>query len=560
MTRSTRRTRSIDPGVVAWPADVAARYVAAGYWAGRPLGDLLRGAATGTPDALALVDGDVRLTHQELARRVDGAALRLRGLGLRPADRMVVQLPNCWEFVVLTLACFRLGVVPVMALPAHRRHEMTHLVERSDAAAIAVGGTVRGFDHQALAHDLAGAAGIGLVLVSGPEVHPGGVGLRDLCAPAVDPADTADELGSMAPDSCATALFLLSGGTTGLPKLIARTHDDYAYAARCSGEVCGFGPDTVFLAVLPMGHNFTLGGPGVVGTLLVGGRVVIVDSPAPEQVFATIERERVTVTGAVPAVVQRWMEYRGTEQGHDLRSLELVQVGGARLPDHEARRVAPVLGCAVQQGYGMAEGLICFNRPADPLELTCSTQGRPISGADELRVVDENDVPVPPGEPGLLLTRGPYTIRGYYRAPEHNAVAFTSDGWFRTGDIVRMRPDGNLSVEGRAKDMINRGGEKVSAEEIENFALQVDGVGRAAAVSVPDPLLGERVCLVVVVRSGAVVVLRDVVDLMERAGVARFTLPERLVVVDELPVTAVGKVDKSALRVRVAALVTHDSP
>lgn len=567
-----RVVRPTGAGTVAWPAEVADGYVADGHWQGRPFVAHLRDVVASAPSRVALVDGELRLTFRELAERVDGAALRLRALGLRPDDRMIVQLPNGWEFVVLTLACLRLGVPPVMALPAHRRHEVTYLAEQTEARAIAVPGVVRGFDHRAMAHEVAELTGIEHVLVTGGSVAGGSVaggsvagGVRSgdvelgaLCAPAPDPVAAAAELDAAAPHCRSVALFLLSGGTTGLPKLIARTHDDYVYGATCSAAVCELGPDTVYLAVLPLGHNFTLGGPGMLGTLLAGGRVVIAGSPSPEHAFATIEREGVTVTSVVPAIAQRWIDHRAAgHDGHDLGSLALLQVGGARLPDHVAARVRPTLGCAVQQGYGMAEGLICFTRPSDPDEVTCHTQGRPISPADELLIVDEHGVPVPQGEPGMLLTRGPYTIRGYYDAPSHNELAFTPDGWYRTGDIVRLRPDGNLTVEGRDKDMINRGGEKVSAEEVENFAFQVDGVAHAAAVAMPDPVLGERVCLYVVTHPGATVALRDVVAVMDEAGVARFKLPERLVLVDALPLTNIGKIDKKALRADIAARTTR---
>jgi 2,3-dihydroxybenzoate-AMP ligase len=278
----------------------------------------------------------------------------------------------------------------------------------------------------------------------------------------------------------------------------------------------------------------------------------VTPSPAPAPVFATIERERVTMVAVVPAVARRWLEFRDADPSHDIGSLRVLLVGGARLPDSLAARVTPTLGCVLQQGYGMAEGLICLTRLDDGADVTCHTQGRPISPDDELLVVDEADRPVPEGTPGVLLTRGPYTPRGYYRAAEHNARAYTVDGWYRTGDIVRLRPDGNLVIEGRDKDMINRGGEKISADEVENFAYQVDGVRLAAAVAMPDAELGERVCLYVVLRPGAAVRLEDIRRTMEDAGVAAYKLPERLVVADSLPMTTIGKIDKRSLRADLA--------
>jgi 2,3-dihydroxybenzoate-AMP ligase len=265
--------------------------------------------------------------------------------------------------------------------------------------------------------------------------------------------------------------------------------------------------------------------------------------------FATIAAERVTHTAVVPAVAARWLEY-GAAAG-----LRVLQVGGARLADELARKVEPVLGARLQQVFGMAEGLLNFTRLDDPDDVVCTTQGRPLSEADEVRLVDEFDNDVPDGEPGSLLTRGPYTPRGYYRAPEQNARAFTADGWYRSGDVCRRTPEGNLVVEGRDKDMINRGGEKISAEEVENLVYQLPVVSQVAAVAMPDPVLGERVCLYVVLRPDTTLTLDDVRAGMTRLGVARFKLPEHLVIVGELPSTKVGKIDKKALRQDIAERV-----
>jgi 2,3-dihydroxybenzoate-AMP ligase len=557
-------TNAIPPiraGVVPWPEEAAARYADAGYWEGRSLGAQLYEAADADPGALCLVDGAVRISFGELVARADGAALRLRDLGLRADDRLVLQLPNCWEFVVLTVACLRLGVAPVMAVPAHRRQEIAAVAEVAQARAVAVPGVLKGFDHQAMAREIVDASQtLELLLVAGDDVREGSHGLAALCRPAEDPARARRELDGRSPSSADIALFLLSGGTTGLPKLIARTHNDYTYMAKRAARLCRLGPQTVYLAVLPLGHGYPMAGPGVLGTLLSGGRVVLVASPAPERAFPAIEAERATMTSLVPAAAHRWLEFRTAEPGHDLSSLRLLQVAGSRLPDHTARRITPVLGCALQQVYGMGEGLLCMTRPGDPDEAVWHSQGRPICPDDELLLVDEDGAPVPAGEPGVLLTRGPYTPRGYYRAAELNARAFTPDGWYRTGDIVRLRPDGNLVVEGRDKDVINRGGEKISAQEVEEFAHGLGSVAQAAAVAMPDPELGERVCLYVVPRPGQGVALAQVREAMRQAGVAHFKLPERLVLVDALPYTGVGKVDKKALRAELAGAAAGARP
>jgi 2,3-dihydroxybenzoate-AMP ligase len=343
------------------------------------------------------------------------------------------------------------------------------------------------------------------------------------------------------------ALFLLSGGTTGLPKLIPRTHDDYVYNLRASAEVTGLDEDTVYLAALPVSHNFALACPGILGTLHAGGTVVMAPSPSPADAFALIERERVTVTALVPSLALLWLEAVKAVR-RDLSSLRLLQVGGARLAEEPARRIRPELGCALQQVFGMAEGLLNYTRLDDPDDVVATTQGRPLSPDDEIRVVGAEGAEVPPGGIGQLLTRGPYTLRGYYRAEEHNARSFTPDGFYVTGDLVRQLPTGHLVVEGRVKDVINRGGEKVPTEEVEDHLMTHPAVREAALVGVPDPMLGERSCAFLRVRDGAEAPsLRELGAYLRERGLADYKLPDRVEVRAEFPYTAVGKVSKKAL-------------
>ncbi len=549
--------RTITPvaeGVIPWPEELARAYTERGWWRGLALGAELLAAADARPGAVALVDGDIRLTYRSLAARADALASRLADeFGLVREDRIVVQLASCWQFVVLTLGCLRAGIVPVMALPAHRRQELTYLAAHSEAAAIAVPSTLRGFDHAQLADELrAGSQTLELVLVAGDPVRPGQVDLTALCAEPEDAGVHRARWDVDQPSSRTVAVFLLSGGTTGLPKLIARTHDDYAYNARASAELCGLGPETVYLGTLPASHNFPLACPGILGTMLAGGRVVMLPSPEPQRVFATIAAEGVTVAAAVPAVAQRWLAHAAEKGADEVATLRVLQVGGARLADEVARTVRPVLGATLQQVFGMAEGLLNYTRLDDPEDVICTTQGRPMSEGDEVRVVDQLDWDVPDGTPGALLTRGPCTPRGYYWAAEQNARAFTADGWYRSGDIVRRRPDGDLVVEGRDKDMINRGGEKISAEEVENLAYQLPQITQVAAIAMPDPDVGERVCLYAVLEPDTTLTLEDVRQAMATAGVATFKWPERLEIIAELPATKVGKIDKKALREDIA--------
>jgi 2,3-dihydroxybenzoate-AMP ligase len=538
---------------------VAQRYAAEGYWRGKPLGHWMWTWADEHGDRVAVVDGERRITYRELAEHADALADHLLDLGLHDGDNILVQLPNSWEFLALFLACQRIGVAPVLALLAHREHELRCLAELAEVKAIVVPDRWQRFDHQRMAVDLAASLTNPCeVVVLGAETDESTVDLRSLLERWQEPARLRARLDATAPDPGEVALFLLSGGTTGTPKIIARTHDDYEYNARQSGAVCGFGEDTVYLVTLPMGHNFPLGSPGILATLIHGGRVVMLRSPKPEVAFPLIERERATVTSLVPAIAQRWVE-SAPGAGRDLSSLRLVQVGGSVLDPAFAARIGPSLGATLQQVYGMAEGLLNYTRPDDPAEIVNHTQGRPICPADEILIVDEQGDPVPPGGTGELLTRGPYTPRGYFRAPEHNARAFTPDGWYRSGDLVRRDATGNFVVEGRVKDLINRGGEKISAPEVEAVVDLLPQVRRATAIALPDPAYGELVCVCVVLHSGQSLSLERVRELFAELGVAKFKHPEQLEILADFPLTPVGKVDKKALRTAILHRTTEQA-
>ncbi|HEX6873301.1 MAG TPA: AMP-binding protein [Micromonosporaceae bacterium] len=543
-------------GVVPWPADLAYAYRAAGCWRGRPLGSYLWQWADQWGERIAVVDGDRRLSYRELAESADALAEGLAALGFGRGDTMLVQLPNNWEFVVVTLACFRLGVVPVMMLPPHREYELASIGAHVGAKALVVPDAWRGFDHEELGHRVAASLPGAQVLVVGKPVRADSVDVRALLTPDADAPARRERLDRLAPDGSDVALFLLSGGTTGVPKVISRTHDDYEYNIRQVSQVCQFGPDTVYLAVLPAGHNFPLANPGILGALFAGGRAVLLPSPRPDPVFEAIESERVTATSAVPAVVLKWIE-EAAASGRDLSSLEYVHVGGSVLAPEVAARIGPALGCRLQQVYGMAEGLICYTPTDAPDEVAHGTQGAPISRFDELLVVDPDGRPVPPGQIGELLTRGPYTPRGYFGVPAQNAISFTPDGWYRTGDLVRITAEGNVVVCGRVKDLINRGGEKISAGEIETLVQEIPAVAEVAAVPSPDPLVGERVCVVVRLHPGHRLTLAEITAALTERGLAAFKLPERLELVEELPHTPIGKPDKKALQAWLAGTATE---
>ena len=515
-------------GVVPHPPELAARYRAAGWWEDRPLDDVFDERFRVHAGRVALHWGSESVTYGQLGQRREALAARLHGIGLRPLDRVVVHLPNRPEFLYLYFALQRLGVVPILALAPHRRLEIDHFVRL--AGAVAYFGTDG---------DLA------------TEVRRANPGLRhtvlleelDCSGAATAPPVVVDP-----DDPC---VLLLSGGTTGIPKLIPRTHNDYLYNSRAAAAVQELGPDSCQLAVLPLAHNMPLACPGVQGFLLHGGRVALSPGTRAADALPVIERHGVTHVAAVPALYIRWLADPAC-RAHDLTSVRLAQSGGQRLQPEVRRQLAEAFPNAfVQENFGMSEGTLFFVRRTDPDEARMETVGTPVSPGDEVRLTDEEGREVPDGEVGELTVRGPYTLRGYYRAPEHNARAFTPDGFYRSGDLMRRHPTGAFLVEGRIKDLVNRGGEKISAEEVENLILGHPAVRDVACVPVPDPVLGERMCACVVPRDGRALTLEELVPYLLGLGMARFKLPERLELMDELPLSPFGKVSKKALMERL---------
>ncbi|GGZ60198.1 2,3-dihydroxybenzoate-AMP ligase [Streptomyces inusitatus] len=534
-----------------WPEEFAARYRAAGWWRGETFGEMLSERANAHPDRIAVVDptggpdgGRRAWSYGELDRRADRMAAGLAARGIGRGDKVVVQLPNVAEFFEVVFALFRLGALPVFALPAHRKSEIVYFCSFTEAVAYVIPAVHDGFDYR----ELAATARAEVPTLKHVFVSGGDAGEFDSLAEV--PAEPAF-LPEPAPHDL--AFLQLSGGSTGVPKLIPRTHDDYIYSLRGSNEICAVDEHSVYLCVLPAAHNFPLSSPGSLGTLYAGGRVVLCPSPVPDEAFRLIESEGVTITGVVPPLALVWTE-AAPRSAYNLNSLSVLLVGGAKFSEETARRVRPALGCTLQQVFGMAEGLVNYTRLDDPNETVVTTQGRPISPDDEIRVVDDEDNDLPVGEAGHLLTRGPYTIRGYWKAPEHNARSFTEDGFYRTGDIVRLTPTGHLIVEGRAKDQINRGGEKIAAEEVENHILAHPAVHDANVVAEPDPYLGERTCAYVILRPGADPLRAPAVKKFVRErGLAAYKVPDRVVFVDAFPKTGVGKVSKKDLRAAAPA-------
>ena len=522
-----------------WPAEFAARYRQAGYWRGEPLTQLLEAQVQTQPEAIALICGDRQLSYADVDAQAAHLAQRLADQGFAPGDRALVQLGNQAEFYIVFFALLKAGIVPVNALFSHSRLEL-----------LAYAGQVRprlfvgSRQHPLFADDRF----LGELQAAIPELD------TLLLDGDADPArslsawlEPAAALRAYAPTPAdQVAFFQLSGGSTGTPKLIPRTHDDYAYSVRRSVEICAFDRDTRYLCALPAAHNFALSSPGALGVLHAGGCLVLAADPGPATCFPLIARHQVNVSALVPPALSLWLQ-AASGRAAELASLQLLQVGGARLPEAQAQRIGSELGCSLQQVFGMAEGLVNYTRLDDDPETIFTTQGRPLCPDDEVRIIDEHGQQLPPGASGTLAVRGPYTFRGYFNSPAHNAQVFDDEGFYHSGDLVLRDANGNLKVVGRVKDQINRGGEKIAAAEIEQLLLQHPEISQAAVVAQPDPALGEKSCAFVVSSNpppSPPLLRRFLLEL----GVAAYKLPDHFQFLATMPLTAVGKIDKHSLR------------
>jgi 2,3-dihydroxybenzoate---[aryl-carrier protein] ligase len=532
-------------GFVRFPPQFARRYRERGYWRDASLAQEFGTVFGRYADRVAVIDRGASYTYAEIDRASDRLALNLLEAGLQPLDRVVVQLPNVIEFVHLYFALQKIGCIPIAALVTHRYLEVSQFAKLSGAAACVTPDRYGDFDFTDMVGRVraeAPSVRIGIVLGKAPG---GFLSLSELLSR--EPKRSAEELRKLKIDPAAPAIFQLSGGTTGVPKLIPRTHNDYAYNSRIAAAVCEVTGDSVLLLALPIAHNLPLACPGLQGYVFNGGKVVLSASTRPEDLFLLIQEHRVTHLKVVPALLIRLINDPSIGK-YDLSSLRVIQSGGQRMqPEVRLRTKQLIPSVTVQENFGMSEGMLFFVRLDDSEEVRLETCGKPLSPDDEVRLVDDEGREVAPGEVGELTCRGPYTLRGYFGVPEYNARQFTRDGFYRSGDLMRLHPTGNYVVEGRKKDLINRGGEKISAEEIENLILSHPCVQNIACVPMPDAVLGERMCAFVVLKRGRSLTLEELVSFLKEREIAKFKLPERLEIVSDFPVSTFGKVSKKAL-------------
>lgn len=496
-------------------------------------GDCLKEWSQKYGEKVAICCDEEQLTYNQLDRYTNNLMVYFSTLGLKKGDIVIFQIPNSLEWAVTFFALLRGGIIPVMVLPAHGKYEISGICKLAEPKAYICMNTLFHSRCEETAKSVLREHPSIKHYISGEEIRN-------------NMKTDKNESGYEKPSYKDIAMLLLSGGTTGVPKMIPRTHGDYIYDNIVIGERCELNEESVFLAVLPAAHNFTLGNPGVLGTLMYGGRVVLTDSVSPVEIFDLIEEEKVTYSAMVPTVLGLCVKYRQEDIDADISSLKFVMTGGAMLPEEIEISAKTVLGCKLLQIYGTAEGLnTCFS-PSHEIQPDSGKQGLPISPYDEILILDENGKPLPSGQIGEMVTKGPYTIQGYFRNPEANKQSFTADGYYRTGDLAVLNSRGELTIKGRAVEQINKGGEKIMPIELENCLQNNDYITECIVAGIPDQEMGNLV-VAFIKKSVKELSLANIHNYLKEHGVARYKWPDRVVYVDHFPYTAVNKIDKKKL-------------
>ena len=518
--------------------EISQVYENAGCWEHMSIAEHLKVWCKEYKEKTAIVDNENSLTYEELDLKVDKLCVKFLNMGIKKGDRVVVQLPNTISFVVNVFALLKAGTIPILALPANRENELDGIFKLAEPTAYIIPDNYLGFDYKKMAANLLENNRCVKNLMIGDE------NLKDLEKCDIEDVDLTAQL----PYYRDTALLLLSGGTTGTPKLIPRTHSGYIYNAKLAAKRCNITSESVYLSVLPCAHNFPLCNPGILGTLSAGGKVVMSLSSSCDEVFPIIEKEKVTITSLVPELVNLWLEVLEWEDSYDLSSLKVIQVGGAMLDEKVAKRVLSETSFKLQQVYGIAEGLICTTSLDDADEVICACQGKSLSQYDDIRIVDENGEDVENGEYGELIVRGPYTIHGYYKLPEVNSKSFNKDGYYLSGDKARFTKDGNIQIGGRVKEMINRAGEKIMPSEIESCLCIHEEIKEAAVIGIKDETLGERICACLIAEDEKELTQFEVNEFLKDKGLASFKMPDEIKYFECWPLTNVGKINKNKLK------------
>ena len=515
-------------------------------WPNRSLIEVFDEVVGRTPDKVAIVAPDGgRMTYAEVAAKVARIAGNLAAAGVQARDVISLQLPNWPEFVLVHLAATRLGAVTNPLLPNYRSKELSYILKFASSKVAVIPATFRGFDYPGMYAELKKELpDLRQIYVIGSDVADGMTPFARLLEEPQPHIRTAPPA---PPDYNEMTLLAFTSGTESTPKGVMHSHNTLMYGTATMARLLGLTSEDVVWTASPLGHG-TAFEWGMRQALVIGGTLALQDIWNAENALKIIERARCTFTLAATPFAAMLLESPEVDR-HDLSSFRIFACAGAPIPQKLGEAFRQRIGCTLIGMWGMTE---CFvgsaSPPDDRTEKLWETDGKAMPGA-ELAIFDATrSKQLPPGEVGELATRGPHVCLGYFNDPQRTRETFSDDGWLFSNDLATRDAEGYIRLVGRKKDMINRGGLKVSAREVEELLLQHGSIVAVALVGVPDDRLGEKGCAFVVPRDNAQLTLPLLVRYLEDQGVAKYKLPEYLVVLPEFPMTASGKIQKFKLR------------
>lgn len=534
----------------------AQRYNDRRWWLGLTWGDLFDKATDIYPDREALVDDTKRFTYRELRDSVDRLAASLISLGIGQGDFVLLQLPNWNEFIISFFALQKAGARTVLLISRHGRSEINYLTELTQPKAWIVPGSYGKINYEPLIADIRkDHTCIEHVILARAGQKAGYLDLEDLIAKGARDETSLKMIQERRPDPMELSLILPTGGSTGLPKAVPRTHNDFISNVEYHSRPWEITSEDTLLTVAPVSHGQGML-CGVGPAFLNCARYVLLDSTRPEDICSVIEREKVTALPTVPALIQRIVNLEGIDK-YDLRSLKKIYSGGAPSSPELVKAVYEKLKCKFVNAYGSTEGPSAMTNLYDDMDTICTTVGRKDCPYTDFKVINQYGEEVPPGTEGELVTKGPTIFTGYFKSPEDNAQIFTRDGYYKTGDLARIDRSGIITLTGRIKETILRGGETISAIGIERLISSHPAVAEVAVIGMPDKDLGERICAYVVRKAGTVVTHEEIVTHLKGLGASVMQLPERTEFVESIPTTGVGKADKKMLKQDIAKKLNY---
>jgi len=539
-------------GVTPFPKEFIDRYYKNHWWSGITIGELVDRTSDLYPHKEALVAGEVRLTYQQLREWTDRAAIAFLELGIKKLDRVLLQIPNWAEFVYAYYGLHKIGAIPVMCIPRFSEREMGHFCKITEAKAWVVPLRFEKIDYLPMIKSFSSCPfSLKHILVIDTEkeedpLPEGTLSFNGLLKKLDLRSYSKDYLRSFRLDPDEICHLMPTGGTTGLPKLVPRTHNDFLCNVEYRAKAWQRSPHDITLIATPITHNMAIE-VSLNPSFLTGGKVVMIPSTRPKEILEAIEKERVTTMILVVAQLQQIVDDPDLNQ-YDLSSLRVIAGAGSHVPAELIKKIYEKLGCKFYNVYGSSEGPCTQTRYDDPEEVVLHSVGWPVCPYDEFKVIDANGNELPQGKEGELVARGPCVFRGYYKSGAENRETFTPDGFYRTGDIAKFDPEGRLILTGRKKDIVIRGGENISAKEVEGLISGHPKVAQVAAVGMPDPILGERLCAFIKLKKETMITFEEIISYLKERKTSVLYLPERIEIIEEMPLTNVGKVDKKRLR------------